>query len=162
MHWLCCGLGATGKARKWALNNWVGSTGPLSNFAELLTELDSPLRDVKWIKVPSHVGIQGNEEGDALGEIRWLSSPLLAISKATSARKMRHSISPQRSTLHLGNHRLVPLNFSDSESDHTDDEDSSPPPQHGPLVNTVSECTCAVHKWTFSFLGFSQVHSMTP
>ena len=27
---------------------------------------------------------------------------------------------------------------------------------HGPLVCSVSGCTCAVHKWTFSFLGFSR------
>ena len=60
-------LGATGKAKKWALNNWVGSRGPLSNvepWKELLTEFESPHRTVKWIKVPSHVGIQGNEEAD--------------------------------------------------------------------------------------------------
>ena len=38
-------LGATGKCRKWALNNQVGSRGPLRNvelWKELLHELDSP------------------------------------------------------------------------------------------------------------------------
>ena len=60
-------LGATGKAKKWALNNWVGPRGPLSNvefWKDLLHELDSPLRIVKWVKVPSHVGMWGNEEAD--------------------------------------------------------------------------------------------------
>ena len=33
---------------------------------------------------------------------------------------------------------------------------------HGPLVCSVFECTCAAHKWKFSFPGFSRVHSMTP
>ena len=58
-------LGATRRAKKWALKNWVGSRGPLSNiklWKELLTEIEFPHCTVKWIKVPSHVGIQGNEE----------------------------------------------------------------------------------------------------
>ena len=117
-------LGASGKAHKWALNNWVGSKGPLSNVAlwkELLTELDSPSRDIKWIKVPSHVGIQGNEEADSLAEIGRLSSPLLADSKAASAGKIRHCIPPQRSALRTRNGKPVPLSFSNSESNHTDD-----------------------------------------
>ena len=75
-------LGATGKAKKWALNNWVGSRGPLSSvelWKELLTEIESPHRTVKWIKVPSHVGIQGNEEayslvGDGASTVRYSSN----------------------------------------------------------------------------------------
>ena len=69
---------------KWALDNWVASNGPRSNVAlwkELLTERASPSRDVKWIKVPSHVGTQGNEEADSLAEIGQLLSHSLPTLK---------------------------------------------------------------------------------
>ena len=85
-------LGATGKAKKWALNNWVGSRGPLSNvelWKELLTELESPHYTVQWIKVPSYVGIQGNEEADSLAEDGRLNSLLLQQSVAPQARSLR-------------------------------------------------------------------------
>ena len=48
-------LGATGKAKKWALNNWVGPRGPLSNvelWKELLTELESPTVLFNGLKCP--------------------------------------------------------------------------------------------------------------
>ena len=82
-------LGATGKARKWALNNGVGPQRRLTNvdlWKELLMELDSQQREVTWVGVPSHVGIQGNEEADSRAEIGRLSSPLLANSLANFAR----------------------------------------------------------------------------
>ena len=78
-------LGATRKAKKWALNNWVGSRGPHSNmelWKELLPELESSRRTVEWIKVPSHVGIQGNKEADSLAEDGRLNNPLLQQSAA--------------------------------------------------------------------------------
>ena len=88
-------LGATGKARKWVLNNWVGSQGPLSNvnlWKELLCKLDSPHRSVEWVKDFSHVGIQGNEEADSVAELAPLSSPLLYHSLTPVPRFVRRSV----------------------------------------------------------------------
>ena len=79
----------------------MGSHGPLSNvdlWKELLTELDLHVGEVNWGKIPSHVGIQGDEEADSLAENGRLLSPLLANSLAPSARHLRHSVPPQRET----------------------------------------------------------------
>ena len=62
-------LGASGAARRWRLRGWVGSSGPVSNvplWEQLLMELDNNSRTVHWIKVPSHVTIEGNNEADRL------------------------------------------------------------------------------------------------
>ena len=117
-------LGATGKARKWALNNWVGSRGPLSNvglWTDLLSELELHQGEVTWVKIPLHVGIQGNEEADSLAERGRLSSPLLANSLATSARETRHSVSPQREHAIASDCISQFVSISDSDSD-------TPPP----------------------------------
>ena len=45
--------------------------GPVSNvplWEQLLDELDCTQRTVHWIKVPSHVTIEGNNEADRLAE----------------------------------------------------------------------------------------------
>ena len=73
------------------MGNSVGSRGPLSNvelWKELLTELESPHRTVQWIKVPSHVGIQGNKEADSLAEDGRLNSPLLQQLVAPQVRSL--------------------------------------------------------------------------
>ena len=88
-------LGATGKATKWELNNWVGSNGPLSNvelWKQLLAELDCPDWQIQWIKVASHVGIVGIEEADALAKAGHLSSFLLTQSLVPTVRHIRHSV----------------------------------------------------------------------
>ena len=64
-------LGAAGPAWRWKLRGWVGSSGPVSNFPlweQLLDELDCTQRTIHWIKVPSHVTIEGNNEADRLAE----------------------------------------------------------------------------------------------
>ena len=53
-------------------------------------------RVVEWIKVPLHVGIQGNEEADSLGENGRLSSPLLRQSVALAACNIKQSLAPKR------------------------------------------------------------------
>ena len=119
-------LGATGKAKKWELNNWVGSNGPLSNvelWKQLLAELDKSDREIQWIKVPSHVGIVGNEEADALAETGRLSSPLLIQSCASTARHIRRSVPPQRITVRCStepnrqDHNPIVVSDSESESE---------------------------------------------
>ena len=128
-------LGATGKARKWELKSWVGSNGPLSNAEprkQLLAELDKPDREIQWIKVPSHVGIVGNEEADALAETGRLSGPLLTQSYMPTARHIRCSVPPQRTTVRCSiepnrhDHNPIVVSESDSDSD-TEDTEFSPP-----------------------------------
>ena len=64
-------LGATGAARRWRLRGWVGSSGPVSNvplWEQLLAALDENPRTVHWVKVPSHVTVEGNNEADRLAD----------------------------------------------------------------------------------------------
>ena len=64
-------LGATGAARRWRLRGWIGSCGPVSNvplWEQLLAALDENPRTVHWVKVPSHVTIEGNNEADRLAD----------------------------------------------------------------------------------------------
>ena len=56
--------GAKGAALRWQARGWVGSAGPVSNvplWKELLQYLDSTFQDILWVKVPSHVNVEGNE-----------------------------------------------------------------------------------------------------
>ena len=71
-------LGATGAARLWKLRGWKRSCDPVSNLSlweQPLLELDRPGRTVHWIKVPSHVHIDGNNEADRLAEQGRMSHP---------------------------------------------------------------------------------------
>ena len=71
-------LGATGAARWWKLRGWTGSSGPVSNvpLRELLLDtLSTHTASIKFIKVPSHVEILGNNEADHLANQGRLSHP---------------------------------------------------------------------------------------
>ena len=75
-------LGASGAARRWKLRGRTGSSGPVSNveiWEQLLRELSQPGKTIKWVKVPSHVTVEGNNEGDRLADLGRLSSPLHPI-----------------------------------------------------------------------------------
>ena len=64
-------LGATSAARRWRLRGWIGLCGPVSNvplWEQLLAALDENPRTVHWVKVPSHVTIEGNNEADRLAD----------------------------------------------------------------------------------------------
>ena len=55
--------------------------GPILNvdlWIDLLELLDLALESYEWIKVPSHVQVEGNERADALAELGRKSSPLYA------------------------------------------------------------------------------------
>ena len=103
-----------------------------NSSSQSLTKSD---REIQWIKVPSHVGIVGNEEADALAETGRLSSPLLMQSSVPMARHIRRSVPPQRIAVRCStepsrqdrNHIVVSDSESESESD-TEDTEPSPPP----------------------------------
>ena len=76
--------GAQGAARRWQARGWVGSAGPVSNiplWKELLQHLDSTFQDMLWVKVPSHVNVEGNEQADTLANNGRLSNPLYPARK---------------------------------------------------------------------------------
>ena len=60
--------GLQGSAIKWRAQPWVTNKGPVLNvdlWIELLELLDSASASYEWIKVPSHVQLEGNERADA-------------------------------------------------------------------------------------------------
>ena len=105
----------------------------LELWKQLLAELDNPDREIQWIKVPSHVGIVGNEEADALAETGCLSSPLLTQSLMPTVRHIRRSVPPQHTTVRYSiepnrqDHKLIVVSDSDSDTD-TEDTELFPPP----------------------------------
>jgi len=89
--------GATGSARRWKVRGWKNAKGVVvSNPALwdlLINELDRPGRVVQWVKIPSHVGIEGNTEADRLANIGRESSPLYP-KRTTSGPTTSHGTQP--------------------------------------------------------------------
>ena len=80
-------LGATGAARRWKLRGWTGSSGPVSNvplWELLLDTLSTHTGSIKFIKVPSHVDILGNNEADRLADQGRLSHPKCPVLRTPS------------------------------------------------------------------------------
>ena len=80
-------LGTTGAAGLWKLWRWTGSSGPVSNVPlwELLPDsLGTHTGSIKFIKVPSHVDILGNNEADRLADPGRLSQPRCPVLKTPS------------------------------------------------------------------------------
>ena len=76
--------GAQGAALRWQARGWVGSAGPVSNiplWKELLQHLDSTFQDILWVKVPSHVNVEGNKQANTLANNGRLSNPLYPTRK---------------------------------------------------------------------------------
>ena len=72
-------LGVRGATKRWKVKGWVGSCGPVSNvpiWEEVLLELERNERELVWIKVPSHVTVEGNNEADRLASVGLHSHPL--------------------------------------------------------------------------------------
>ena len=70
-----------GAAIKWRAQQWVTTKGAVLNvdlWIDLLELLDQASASYEWIKVPSHVQMEGNERADALAELGRKSSPLYA------------------------------------------------------------------------------------
>eukprot|EP00670_Eutreptiella_braarudii_P017476 CAMPEP_0174349448 /NCGR_PEP_ID=MMETSP0811_2-20130205/6181_1 /TAXON_ID=73025 ORGANISM="Eutreptiella gymnastica-like, Strain CCMP1594" /NCGR_SAMPLE_ID=MMETSP0811_2 /ASSEMBLY_ACC=CAM_ASM_000667 /LENGTH=305 /DNA_ID=CAMNT_0015476833 /DNA_START=215 /DNA_END=1132 /DNA_ORIENTATION=+ len=76
-------LGVKGAAKRWKIKGWVGSCGPVSNvpiWEMILTELEREGRELVWIKVPSHVTVEGNNEADRLASVGLHVHPLYPFS----------------------------------------------------------------------------------
>ena len=73
-------MGATGKASNWQRHKWQGSRGPVGYvdlWEQLLQEIERAGPAVRWLHVPSHVGIQGNTKADTLADMGRRQSSLL-------------------------------------------------------------------------------------
>ena len=71
--------GVQGSAIQWRAQQWVTNKGPVINvdlWIEMLELLDASVASYKWIKVPSHMQLEGNERADALAEPGRKSFPL--------------------------------------------------------------------------------------
>ena len=87
--------GAQGAALRWQARGWVGSAGPVSNVQlrkELLQHLDSTFQDILWVKVPSHVNVEGNEQADTLANNGRLSNPLYLARKTPKVHPARQRV----------------------------------------------------------------------
>ena len=73
--------GVQGSTIRWRAQQWVTTKGPVLNvdcWMDLLELLDALVATYEWIKVPSHVQLEGNERADTLAELGRKSSPLYA------------------------------------------------------------------------------------
>ena len=87
--------GAHGAAVRWQARGWVGWAGTVFNiplWKELLQHLDSTFQDILWLKVPSLVNVEGNEQTDALASNGRLSNPLYPTRKTPKVQPARQRI----------------------------------------------------------------------
>jgi len=132
--------GAAGSARCWKVRGWKNTKGavvPNTALCEAPTdELDRQDRVVESVRIPSHVGIEGNVEADRLANLGRESSPLYPKNTSSdpasnystqSPRKKRKVnikgnpsaspfLSPDESLLLLDSLGLVPLYDCSSHS----------------------------------------------
>ena len=74
--------GLRGATFRWRAAGWVGQSGQVCNvdlWITLLELVDSVSATVKWLRVPSHTDIAGNETADILAEEGTVSSPLYHV-----------------------------------------------------------------------------------
>ena len=86
---------AQGAALRWQARGWVGSEGPVSNiplWKEVPQHLDSTFQDILWVKVPSHVNLEGNERADTLANNGRLSNPLYPNHKTPRVHPARQRV----------------------------------------------------------------------
>ena len=63
--------GALGGAQKWRRHGWRGASGLVAGsglWSKVLALIECVRVDLKWLNVPSHVGICGNEKANTLAE----------------------------------------------------------------------------------------------
>ena len=71
--------GLQGAAYRWRDNGWVSTAGPVANvdlWQQLLDVIQSSCTVFQWVKIPSHVGLHGNDVANELANRGRLMSPL--------------------------------------------------------------------------------------
>ena len=92
-------LGVKGAARRWKINGWRGSSGPISNvplWEEVLLFSEDTFQEVKWVKVPSHVNVMGNEQANTLANQGRIVNPLYPVKGTPHGRRQHHTCTPYR------------------------------------------------------------------
>ena len=72
--------GVLGLAQRWRRHNWRNTTGDVAHadpWAQILELTERYGTKIKWIHIPSHIGIRGNEKADQLADLGSRKSPLL-------------------------------------------------------------------------------------
>ena len=72
--------GVLGLAQRWRRHKWRNTTGDVAHadlWAQILELTDRYGTEIKWIHIPSHIGIRGNEKADQLADLGRRKSPLL-------------------------------------------------------------------------------------
>ena len=72
--------GVLGLAQRWRRHNWRNTSGDVAHadlWAQILELTEHHGTEVKWMHVPSHIGIRGNEKADQLADLGRRKSPLL-------------------------------------------------------------------------------------
>ena len=100
-----------GAARRWKINGWKGSSGPVSNvpiWEEVLQFLDDTFQEIKWVKVPSRVNVMGNEQANTLANQGRVNNPLYPMKGTPHGRHQHHTCTPNRITCTTGaQHRTL-------------------------------------------------------
>ena len=72
--------GVLGLAQRWRRHNWRNTSGDVAHadlWAPILELTERHGTEIKWMHVPSHIGIRGNEKADQLADLGRRKSPLL-------------------------------------------------------------------------------------
>ena len=72
--------GVLGLAQRWRRHKWRNTTGDVAHadlWAQILELTDRYGTEIKWIHIPSHIGIWRNEKADQLADLSRRKSPLL-------------------------------------------------------------------------------------
>ena len=72
--------GVLGLAQRWRRHKWRNTTGEVAHadlWAQILELTDRYGTEIKWMHIPSHIGIRGNEKADQLADLGRRKSPLL-------------------------------------------------------------------------------------
>ena len=92
-------LGVKGAARRWKINGWRGLSGPVSNvpiWEEILQLLDDTFQEIKWVKVPSHVNVMGNDQANTLANQGRVNNPQYPVKGTPHGRRQHHTCTPHR------------------------------------------------------------------
>ena len=149
-------MGATGKASKWRRHDWQGSRGPVGHvdlWEQVLQEIEQAGAAVRWMHVPSHVGIVGNTHADTLADMGRRKSPLLRGYVTTARRSQLEGQAQEQED--ESNLDEPPLFSPEERAAYPPPRGTPPPPprQHrqgvAPLLE-VEDCTPASKRPCYS------------
>ena len=72
--------GVLGWAQRWRRHKWQNTSGAVKHvdlWTEILDMVEQLGEAVKWLHIPSHIGIKGNGRADHLADVGPRRSPLL-------------------------------------------------------------------------------------